>query len=109
MASHQVGFTYLSQENLLEAGCFDLRMAIEVAEKTMVAFENHRILFPEKIVQIFDPVAQDRINCLVGSAFLRDAILCHCQEPLQFRLGLRGRTASATRLHLLYNQHFENV
>ncbi len=64
MASHQVGFTYLSQENLIEAGCFDLRMAMEVAEKTMIDFEEHRILFPEKTVQIFDPVAQDRINCL---------------------------------------------
>ncbi len=74
MASHRIGFTYLSQENLLEAGCFDLRMAIEVAEKTMIEFENHRILFPEKIVQIFDPVTQDRINCL--PATLLDEKIC---------------------------------
>lgn len=74
MASHRVSFTYLSQEDLLEAGCFDLRMAIEVAEKTMLAFEDHRILFPEKIVQIFDPVAQDRINCL--PATLLDEKIC---------------------------------
>lgn len=74
MASHQVSFTYLSQENLLEAGCFDLRMAMEVAEKTMIAFEEHRILFPEKIVQIFDPVVQDRINCL--PATLLDEKIC---------------------------------
>jgi len=74
MASHQVGFTYLSQEDLLDAGCFDLRMAIEVAETTMIAFEQHRILFPEKIVQIFDQVAQDRINCL--AATLLDEKIC---------------------------------
>ncbi len=74
MASHRVSFTYLSQENLLEAGCFDIRMAIEVAEKTMLAYEEHRILFPEKIVQIFDPVAQDRINCL--PATLLDEKIC---------------------------------
>lgn len=74
MASHRIGFTYLSQENLLEAGCFDLRMAIEVAEKTMLEFEAHRILFPEKIVQIFDPVTQDRINCL--PATLLDEKIC---------------------------------
>ena len=74
MASHSVGFTYLSQEDLLEAGCFDLRMAIETAEQTMLAFEQHRILFPEKIVQIFDPVAQDRINCL--PATLLDEKIC---------------------------------
>ena len=74
MASHRVSFTYLSQEDLLEAGCFDLRMAMEVAEKTMLAYEDHRILFPEKIVQIFDPVALDRINCL--PATLLDEKIC---------------------------------
>ncbi len=74
MTSHRLGFTYLSQEDLLDAGCFDLRMAIEVAEKTMLAFEDHRILFPEKIVQIFDPVSQDRINCL--PATLLDEKIC---------------------------------
>jgi len=74
MASHRLGFTYLSQEDLLDAGCFDLRMAIEVSEKAMLAFEDHRIMFPEKIVQIFDQVAQDRINCL--PATLLDEKIC---------------------------------
>jgi len=45
-----------------------------VAEKTMLAFEDHRILFPEKIVQIFDPSSQDRINCL--PATLLDDKIC---------------------------------
>jgi len=74
MPSHQVGFTYLSQEDLLDAGCFDLRMAIEVAEKSMLAFENHRVMFPEKIVQIFDQVSQNRINGL--PATLLDEKIC---------------------------------
>ncbi len=74
MSSHQVGFTYLSQEDLLDAGCFDLRMAIEVAEKSMLAFEDHRIMFPEKIVQIFDQVSQNRINGL--PATLLDEKIC---------------------------------
>lgn len=73
-ASHRVGFTYLSQEDLLDAGCFDLRMAIEVAENAMLAFEDHRIMFPEKVVQIFDQVSQDRINCL--PATLLDEKIC---------------------------------
>ena len=73
-ASHRVGFTYLSQEDLLDAGCFDLRMAIEIAEKAMLAFEDHRIMYPEKIVQIFDQVSQDRINCL--PATLLDEKIC---------------------------------
>jgi len=74
MSSHRLGFTYLSQEDLLDAGCFDLRMAIEVSEKAMLAYEDHRIMFPEKIVQIFDQVTQDRINCL--PATLLDEKVC---------------------------------
>lgn len=74
MASHRLGFTYLSQEDLLDAGCFDLHMAMAVAEKTMLAFEENRILFPEKIVQIFDPGSQSRINCL--PATLMDEKIC---------------------------------
>jgi ornithine cyclodeaminase/alanine dehydrogenase-like protein (mu-crystallin family) len=64
MKPHELAITYLSQEDLLDAGCFDIRMAMAVAEKTMMDFENNEILFPEKIVQIFNQVTQERINCL---------------------------------------------
>ena len=74
MPDHKISFTYLSQEDLLKAGCFDITMAMEVAEKTMLDFEEHRILFPEKIVQIFDQSSQDRINCL--PATLLDDKIC---------------------------------
>ncbi len=55
---------YLSQEDLLEAGCLDLRMAMDAAEAAMLAYRDGKILFPEKIVQIFDESTQERINCL---------------------------------------------
>lgn len=74
MPDHKITFTYLSQEDLLQAGCFDIRMAMEVTEKTLLAFEDQRILFPEKIVQIFDQSTQDRINCL--PATLYDEAIC---------------------------------
>ena len=74
MPDHKITFTYLSQEDLLEAGCFDIRMAMETAEKTLLSFEESRILYPEKIVQIFDQSAQDRINCL--PATLLDEKIC---------------------------------
>ena len=64
MTANKMTFTYLSQEDLLESGCFDIRLAMEVAEDTMLAYKDNRILFPEKIVQIFDQATQDRINCL---------------------------------------------
>lgn len=75
MASkHQVSFTYLSQEDLLDAGCFDIRMAMETAEKAMLAIEDGHVLFPEKIVQIFNQASQERINCL--PATLLDEGVC---------------------------------
>ena len=74
MSSHKISFTYLSQKDLLESGCFDISLAMAVAEKTLLSYERHRILFPEKIVQIFDQAAQDRINCL--PATLLDDRIC---------------------------------
>jgi ornithine cyclodeaminase/alanine dehydrogenase-like protein (mu-crystallin family) len=55
---------YLSQEDLLEAGCLDMKMAMTAAEEAMLAFREGKILFPEKIVQIFNDETQERINCL---------------------------------------------
>ena len=55
---------FLSQEDLLASGGFDMRMAMDAAEAAMLAFREKRILFPEKIVQIFNDDTQERINCL---------------------------------------------
>ena len=64
MNNHEVDFNYFSQEHLLNAGCFDMRLIVEVVEQTLLAFEQGSIMFPEKIVQIFDQRTQERINCL---------------------------------------------
>lgn len=63
-SQHRIETLYLSQEDLLRAGCLDMGMAMEAAERAMLAFRNDEILFPEKIVQIFDQETQERINCL---------------------------------------------
>ncbi len=63
-AHHAIRCRYLSQEDLLRAGCLDLRMAMEAAEHAMTAFAAGDVLFPEKIVQIFNQDTQERINCL---------------------------------------------
>jgi N-[(2S)-2-amino-2-carboxyethyl]-L-glutamate dehydrogenase len=55
---------YLSQEDLLQSGCLDMRMAMSAAESAMLAFRTNKILFPDKIVQIFNDDTQERINCL---------------------------------------------
>ena len=70
---HEVDFTYFSQEHLLDAGCFDMSMAMDVAEKAMLAHEDGSVLFPDKVVQIFDQRTQARINCLPAT-MLEDKI-----------------------------------
>ena len=45
---------YLSQEDLLRAGCLDLRLAMAAAESAMLAYRAGDVLFPDKIVQIFN-------------------------------------------------------
>ncbi len=62
--TNRIECLYLSQEDLLQAGCLDLHMAMTAAEEAMLAFRADKILFPEKIVQIFDEGTQERINCL---------------------------------------------
>ena len=51
---HAIRFTYLSQEDLLEAGCLDFKLAMDAAESALLAHRNCDVLFPEKIVQIFN-------------------------------------------------------
>ncbi len=64
MSDHSIEVRFLSQEDFINAGAFSLPMAIDAVEKSLVQYKNGEILFPEKIVQEFDNVYKDRINCL---------------------------------------------
>ena len=70
---HAIRFTWLSQEDLLEAGCLDFHLAIGAAESALLAHRNGEVMFPEKIVQIFNQETQERINCL-PSTLLREKV-----------------------------------
>ncbi|MGI6404007.1 MAG: ornithine cyclodeaminase family protein [Oscillospiraceae bacterium] len=74
MNSHEITYLSLSQEDLVEAGAFDLKLAISALKTSLLKFGEGRILFPDKIVQIFDEETQDRINCL--PATLLDEQIC---------------------------------
>lgn len=73
MTDHAIRCRYLSQEDLLKAGCLDPSLAMDAAEAAMRAFAADEVLFPEKIVQIFDEATQERINCLPAT-FLKERI-----------------------------------
>lgn len=64
MTRHDIHCRFFSQEDLLAAGCLDIGMAMKAAEDAMSAFEQGDVLFPDKIVQIFNDETQERINCL---------------------------------------------
>ncbi len=64
MLSHEINCRYFSQEDLLGAGCLDINLAMDAAENGIRSFEEGDVLFPEKIVQIFNDETQERINCL---------------------------------------------
>jgi len=64
MNNNHIECQYLSQEDLLKCGCLDLKMAMDAAERGMLDYRENKILFPEKIVQIFNNDTQERINCL---------------------------------------------
>ena len=73
MPNHQIHCQYFSQEDLLGAGCLDMTMAMAAAEDAMLAFQRGDVLFPEKIVQIFNDDTQERINCLPAT-FVKEKI-----------------------------------
>ncbi len=70
----EIKYLTLSQEDLIEAGAFDFQLAIGALKKSLFLFKDERILFPDKIVQIFKEETQERINCL--PATLLDDKIC---------------------------------
>lgn len=54
----------LTQQDLLDAGCFDMDEAIRVAEEALTSYAKGDIIYPEKVSVIFDQPTQERINCL---------------------------------------------
>ncbi len=74
MNKGEIRYLSLSQEDLIDAGAFDLKASIETAREALFKFREGRILFPDKIVQIFNQETQERINCL--PATLLDDKIC---------------------------------
>ena len=74
MGKTEIKYLTLSQEDLINAGAFDLKTAIIALKDSLFKFRDGRILFPDKIVQIFNEETQERINCL--PATLLDNKIC---------------------------------
>ena len=71
---HEIRCQYFSQEDLLGAGCLDIQLAMDAAKQAILDFESGDVIFPDKIVQIFNDETQERINCL--PATFKNAGIC---------------------------------
>jgi N-[(2S)-2-amino-2-carboxyethyl]-L-glutamate dehydrogenase len=96
MTDHAIRCRFYSQEDLLRAGCLDMKLAMEAARDAITAFEVGDVIFPEKIVQIFNQETQERINCL--PATFRSRKLCGMKwvsvfPPNPVRHGLQNLSA----------------
>ena len=94
-APDPITFKYLSQEDILAAGGLDFPMIIEAAESAMLAERAGSVMFPDKIVQIFDEDSQSRINCL--PATLLDEKVCGVKWVSVFPPSLRSSRTSFFR------------
>lgn len=59
----------ISHEDIVKSGGFNIPQAIDVTQKALLAFEAERILYPDKVSQIFEESTQNRINCLPATLF----------------------------------------
>ena len=59
----------ISHDDIIKAGGFNISQAIDVTRKALLAYAAERILYPDKVSQIFDESTQNRINCLPATLF----------------------------------------
>lgn len=54
----------ICQRDLINAGCFDFKSAVEIVQKALIKYSQGDVIFPDKVSVVFNPETQDRINCL---------------------------------------------
>lgn len=62
--NNSVPMKVISMDDLMEAGCFNVKEAIRIIEDAFVKYANGDVIFPDKTSVVFDQKTQDRINCL---------------------------------------------
>ncbi len=91
----KIELTCITQDDLLESGCFDMGLAMKTTARVIRDYADGHVLFPDKIVQIFDQQTQDRINCLPAT-LLKEGV-CGTKWvsvfPSNYRRGLQNLTA----------------
>ena len=64
MMNYNMPVRILTQQDLIDAKCFDMKFALDVVEDAFVKYANGDVIFPDKVSVVFDQETQNRINCL---------------------------------------------
>lgn len=79
----------ITQNDLYQAGCFDVPNAVETVENAFLERERGNVVFPDKVAQVFDQRSQSRINCLpaaVGDIYGMKWVSVFPENPKKFQL-----------------------
>lgn len=69
----ELSIRIISQNDLVNAGCFNVPEAVEVAELAFKKKAEGSVIFPNKVSVVFDEKSQNRINCL-PAGFRKDNV-----------------------------------
>lgn len=69
MREEKIDITIVSQDDLIQSGCFNIPEAIDIVESAFLARATNNIIFPDKVSVVFDEKSQNRINCLPAGSF----------------------------------------
>ncbi len=72
MENGKLNVKIITQQHLLEAGCFNVPESIQVVEEALRQYMDGQIIFPDKVAVIFDEASQNRINCLPAGIIVEE-------------------------------------
>ena len=73
MLDYELPTRIVTQQDLIDSGCFDVEAAISISEDAFLRYANGEMVVPDKICAVFDKTSQSRINCL-PAAILQEKI-----------------------------------
>lgn len=64
MTNYNVPIKVFTQQDLIDAECFDLKKIVDICEDAFLCYAHGDVIFPDKVSVVFNQETQDRINCL---------------------------------------------
>jgi ornithine cyclodeaminase/alanine dehydrogenase-like protein (mu-crystallin family) len=87
----ETGLIYLSEKDLIESGCFDVDLCIYETIEALKEYNRGNVIYPDKVVQIFNSETQARLNtlpatlCYKGISGLK-SVAVFPENPVKFQI-----------------------